>query len=79
MFADYSRELQRKQDEVLRPIRAKVQDLVKQLARKEGYTLVVEKQAAVYVSDGLELTERVIQLYNQGATATATPPAAAKK
>lgn len=77
-FAEYSRELQRKQGELTQPMLTKVNEIVKQLARKEGFHLVVEKQTAIYVGDGLDLTDRVIQLYNQGA-APAKPPAAASK
>ncbi|HEX2870167.1 MAG TPA: OmpH family outer membrane protein [Polyangiaceae bacterium] len=77
-FAEYSKELQRKQSELTQPMLARITDIVKQLARKEGFHLVVEKQTAIYVGDGLDLTDRVIQLYNQAAT-PAKPPAPAKK
>lgn len=77
-FVEYNKELQRKQAELTRPILTKVIEIVKQLARKEGFQLVVERQTALYAADGLDLTERVIQLYNQGAAAT-TPPAPAPK
>lgn len=78
-LSDYSKEMQRKQTELTQPILTKVFQLVAQLAKKEGYDLVVERSTVAYVREGLDLTARVIQLYNQGAAATATPPAPAKK
>ena len=40
--------------------------IISRLARQEGYDVVVDKQAVPYVRRDLDLTDRVITLYNQG-------------
>lgn len=82
---EYQKELQKKQSDLTQPILQKTLGLIRRLATQEGYDLVVDKQAAPYVRSDLDLTDRVIAMYNQGA-ATDTPakpgpakPAPAKK
>jgi outer membrane protein len=67
----------------------KVSAIVKQIAHKEGFDVIIEKQAAAYFRNDLDVTDRVIQTYNAGdpgagAKAPAKPaapkaPAAAPK
>ena len=56
---------QKRQDSLM-PLLGKVGAIVKSIAQREGYDLVLEKQAAVYFRTDLELTERVIQAVNAG-------------
>ena len=48
------------------PIIKKLMELISRLAKKSGYEVVLDKQAAPYVRPDLELTEQVVQMYNSG-------------
>jgi outer membrane protein len=39
-------------------------DVVRQIGQQEGYTMIVQKDAAIYVSDSLDITDKVIQQFN---------------
>lgn len=76
---DYQREMQRKEGELTTPILNKVLSIVRRVAAQEGYEMVVEKSAAPYYRADLEVTDRVIQMYNSGTPeagkgAPAAPP-----
>lgn len=80
VFVDYNKELQKKQSELTQPIFQKAMGLIRRLATQEGFDVVVDKQAVPYVRSDLELTDRLITLYNQGAAPepeTKTPAKAA--
>jgi outer membrane protein len=79
MFMEYNRELQRKQSEMMQPILNQTLAAVQRIAKAEGYTIVIERQAAAYVQSDLDITERVIRAHNEGGTsgAPATAPTAA--
>jgi outer membrane protein len=66
VFVDYNKELQKKQNELTQPIFTKAMGLIRRMATQEGYDLVMDKQAVPYVRSDLDLTDRVITLYNQG-------------
>ncbi len=66
VFVEYNKELQKKQNELTQPIFRKTMGIISRLARQDGYDLVVDKQAVPYVRSDLDLTDRVITLYNQG-------------
>jgi outer membrane protein len=84
VFVDYNKELQKKQNELTQPIFQKAMGLVRRLATQEGFDMIVDKQAVPYVRSDLEVTDRLITLYNQGVApepapagkAPAAPPAA---
>ncbi len=79
MFVEYNKELQKKQNELTQPIFAKTMGLIRRLATQEGFDVVIDKQAVPYVRSDLDLTDRLITLYNGGASAPAkdVPPAPA--
>jgi len=66
VFVDYNKELQKKQGELTQPIVQKIMGAIRRLATQEGFDLVVDKQAAPYVRSDLDVTDRIITLYNQG-------------
>ncbi|WP_437310424.1 OmpH family outer membrane protein [Sorangium sp. So ce388] len=66
VFVDYNKELQKKQGELTGPIIKKMMIIVARLAKKSGYEVILDKQAAPYVRADLDLTEQIIQLYNTG-------------
>lgn len=67
VFVDYNKELQKKQGELTQPIVQKIMGAIRRLATQEGFDIVVDKQAAPYVRSDLDVTDRIITLYNQGA------------
>ena len=71
VFVEYNKELQKKQSELTQPIFQKAMGVIRRMATTEGYDVVVNKQAVPYVRSDLDLTDKVIQLYNQGAPADA--------
>ena len=80
VFVEYNKELQQKQNELTQPIVQKTVGLIRRLATQEGYDLVLERQAATYFRADLDLTDKIITLYNRGgAPAPAAAPAAEKK
>lgn len=66
VFVEYNKELQKKQNELTQPIFQKAMGIIRRMASTEGFDLVVDKQAVPYVRSDLDLTDRVIQSYNQG-------------
>ena len=66
VFVDYNKELQKKQGELTQPIVQKIMGTIRRLATQDGLDLVIDKQAAPYVRSDLDVTDRIITLYNQG-------------
>jgi outer membrane protein len=66
VFVEYNKELQKKQGELTQPIFQKAMGIIRRLATQEGFDIVVDKQAVPYSRSDLDVTDRVITLYNQG-------------
>lgn len=66
-YVAFNQELQKKQNEMTQPIFQKTMGLIRRLATQEGYDLIVDKQAVPYSRSDLDVTDRVITLYNGGA------------
>jgi len=83
VFVEYNKELQKKQGELTQPIYGKIMGLLRRLATQDGYDAILEKQAVPYMRNDLDLTDRIIQMYNSGAAGapagSGAPPAAAPK
>ncbi|HMJ16419.1 MAG TPA: OmpH family outer membrane protein [Polyangiaceae bacterium] len=71
VFVEYNKELQKKQNELTQPVFQKAMGIIRRLATQEGYDLIVDKQAVPYVRSDLDLTDKIITLYNSGAGGTA--------
>ena len=78
VFVEYNKELQKKQGELTQPIFQKAMGIIRRLATQEGFDIVVDKQAVPYSRSDLDVTDRVITMYNQGAPAELDPKAAPK-
>lgn len=65
-LVEYQREMQRKEGEMTQPMVQKVLGLLKRIASTEGYEAVLEKSAVPYIRADLDLTDRVIQMFNAG-------------
>lgn len=74
-YAQHVQEMQTKQSEVMQPLFQKTIQLIRRLATQEGYDIVVDKQAAPYVRSDLDLTDRIITMYNGGVVAEPAPAA----
>ncbi len=66
VFVEYNKELQKKQGELTQPIFQKAMGIIRRLATQEGFDVVVDKQAVPYSRSDLDVTDRVITMYNQG-------------
>jgi outer membrane protein len=67
-YEDY-RQLGQLEQELLRPLRDKVFDIVRRLGKEGGYTMILEMQQAglVYALPSLEVTEQIVRELNQTA------------
>jgi outer membrane protein len=73
VFVEYNKELQKRQGELTQPIFQKAMGIIRRLATQEGFDVVVDKQAVPYARSDLDLTDRVITLYNSGGAGEAAP------
>ena len=67
MEGDYRDELQRKDRELTESILKKLEVIVKKLGEERKYTLILERNQGgiIYISTGLDLTDEVIQIFDQ--------------
>jgi outer membrane protein len=81
VYVEYNKELQKKQGELTKPIFQRAMGIIRRIASKEGFDVVVDKQAVPYVRSDLDLTDRVISMYNRGDTSAddETPKSADSK
>ncbi len=70
-LVSYRRELQRQESEMMFPIVQRLLRLIRQLASKSGYDMVLNKEAVPFYRSDLDVTDRVIQMYN---TTSSTAP-----
>jgi outer membrane protein len=66
VFVDYNKELQKKQGELTAPIIKKMMTIISRIAKKKDFDLILDKQAAPYTRQDLDLTDQIIQMYNSG-------------
>jgi outer membrane protein len=66
VFLDYNKELQTKQADKTQPIIKKMITIIGNVAKKNGYDMVVDKQAVPFARSDLDLTDQVVQMYNSG-------------
>ena len=64
-------DLQIEQVKLLQPIQKRIQDVIAEIGREQGLTLIVDKSMAglLYIDDSLNVTELLIQKLNQGPAA----------
>jgi len=79
VFVDYNKTLQKRQGDLTAPIIKKMMAVIARLAKKNGYELILDKQAAPYARQDLDLTEQVIQMYNGGGADTGDSGGAEEK
>lgn len=79
IFVEYNKELEKKQKELTDPVFEKVMGIIKRLAANENIDVVMDKATVAYVRTDLDLTDKLIQMYNSGAGGGAAPAAPAPK
>ncbi len=76
VYGGYQDELARKRNEITAPIFARISQILKKVAKRDGYDIILERQAVPYARQDLDLTDLVITLYNSGEDAAAAGSAA---
>lgn len=61
---EYDGQLRKKNDELTQKILADVQQIIKKIASSEKYTIILDKKTALLAEDGLDLTDKVIKIYD---------------
>jgi outer membrane protein len=83
LAGDYQSELQQKDSEYMQKVLAELEGIVKTVAEKEKYLIILEKNQAgiLYSTPTLDVTDKVIAAFNEAArkkTPAATTPAPKK-
>ncbi len=73
----YTTEIQQMEAELTKRILVKMQPIVREVGQTENYQLIVDEQVVLFAPSHLNLTDRVVQLYNQRFPAVVPPPTAA--
>lgn len=60
----YDRKIQELQMRLINGVRKEVHDIIAEYAKKEGYLLIVEDLNVVYAPKTLDITDKIIQLYD---------------
>ncbi len=71
---NFRREMQQKEYQFMQPIIKQMLALVRQLASKQGYEMVLNKEAVPFFRSDLDITDRVVQMYNAEAAANTPAP-----
>ncbi len=61
----YEKEIQQLQKRLINRVRRQVLDIVEEIGKKEGYLLIIEQIGVVYAPQSVNLTDRIIQIYNE--------------
>lgn len=62
----YRSELRKSERKKLIKIQKEILNIAQEIGKKEGYLIIIEKSAAIYIPKTLDLTDKVIQEYNAG-------------
>ena len=67
LATDYQNELQQKDQEVTQKMLKELEDVIRGLGEKEKYTLILEKSQVLFASPTIDITPKVITLFNEAA------------
>lgn len=65
-YLNNQRELAEMEADLTRPILERFQRILQEIGAKEGYTIIVDRQAVHFADAATDLTDRLIQEYNAG-------------
>ncbi len=75
----YRREMQRQENELTYPIIMHMRKLMRRLSAQNGYDMVLSKEAVPYYRSDIDITDRIIQMYNASQSTGPTDKKPAKK
>lgn len=61
----YSSEFRELENRLVTRIQKDVLGIVKEIGKKEGYLLIIEKPGVLYYPNAIDLTDKLIQIYNK--------------
>jgi len=70
----FRREMQTRESELMAPILTKLNKLVRRLASQSSYDMVLDHRSVPYFRTDLDITDRVIQMYNAATAGSDTKP-----
>ena len=75
MMDDYQKELEKKEQILLQKVLQELSGVIEKVGKDKGYYMIVEKRGAsvLYASPDADLTDEVINAYNQAVPAKKTP------
>mgnify|MGYP001767455772 FL=1 len=59
-------DLRKEQDDKMKELLKDINDVIKQFAEKEGYTMVFNDRVLVYQDKSLDITDKIIAILNKG-------------
>jgi outer membrane protein len=62
---DYAKELEKKEQELLRRMYREIQGVIQQVGARGHFLAIIDKQAAVYVAPAADVTDEIIRAYDQ--------------
>ena len=62
---DFSDDLRRDQEEMRRKFSRQIQNIVTELGKSEGYSVIIASSGALFVADGVDVTEKVIEMHDR--------------
>ena len=63
---DVEMDLARKEETMTKKLITAIYNVVQEIGRKEGYTLILRKDSILYGGEGMDLTDEVIKVLNKG-------------
>jgi outer membrane protein len=64
--SDLEEDFRKKDGELARKLLGEIGDIVKEYRKKEKYTLILEKRSVIDADDTIEITDKIIRLYDAG-------------
>ena len=66
---DYQQDLRQKESELMNDILKELEGVVNEVAKAEKYTVILERSQILFADPGIDITNKVIDLYNSRAKA----------
>ncbi len=63
---DMEEELKKKEVELTRSLLSEIAQIVRNFSKKEHYTVILEKSSVIVADDAVDITDRIIKLYDAG-------------
>jgi len=64
MQSDLDEELKKKDAELTRKLIDEIRQVIRTLVKDEGFTLILEKNSLIHADDAINITDKVIRLYD---------------